>query len=119
MRGEGPRCRRIPLLPGGAVEEGPFTGLLIFTGENALGAARAFAAADPYATAVTGQCFLEPSGIYLRTSRIQGCAKRASDSMILIMVEAGRLSIPLSPDNNEVATCMSRSRPPWKKFLAA
>lgn len=39
------------LLLGGAVGEGPFTGLLIFTGENALEAARAFAAADPYVTA--------------------------------------------------------------------
>lgn len=38
------------LLLGGAVGEGPFTGLLIFTGENALEAARAFAAADPYVT---------------------------------------------------------------------
>jgi len=36
------------LLLGGAVGDGPFTGLLIFTGENALEAARAFAAADPY-----------------------------------------------------------------------
>ncbi|NUU32688.1 YciI-like protein [Arthrobacter sp. C9C5] len=35
---------------GGAVGEGPFTGLLIFTGENALEAARAFAAVDPYVT---------------------------------------------------------------------
>ena len=39
------------LLLGGAVGEGPFTGLLIFAGENALEAARAFAAADPYVTA--------------------------------------------------------------------
>lgn len=36
------------LLLGGAVGDGPFTGLLIFTGDNALEAARAFAAADPY-----------------------------------------------------------------------
>lgn len=36
------------LLLGGAVGEGPFTGLLIFTGDNALEAAKAFAAADPY-----------------------------------------------------------------------
>ncbi|WP_411376411.1 YciI-like protein [Arthrobacter sp. MPF02] len=36
------------LLLGGAVGDGPFTGLLIFTGENALESARAFAAADPY-----------------------------------------------------------------------
>jgi uncharacterized protein len=39
------------LLLGGAVGEGPFTGLLVFTGGNALEAARAFAAADPYVTA--------------------------------------------------------------------
>lgn len=39
------------LLLGGAVGDGPFSGLLIFTGVNALGAARAFAAADPYVTA--------------------------------------------------------------------
>jgi uncharacterized protein YciI len=38
------------LLLGGAVGDGPFTGLLIFTGENALKAARAFATADPYVT---------------------------------------------------------------------
>lgn len=38
------------LLLGGAVGEGPFTGLLIFTSENALEAAKAFAAADPYVT---------------------------------------------------------------------
>ncbi|ABK02423.1 conserved hypothetical protein [Arthrobacter sp. FB24] len=38
------------LLLGGAVGDGPFTGLLIFTGENALEAAKAFAAADPYVT---------------------------------------------------------------------
>lgn len=36
------------LLLGGAVGDGPFSGLLIFTGEKALEAARAFAAADPY-----------------------------------------------------------------------
>ncbi|MFC9352589.1 YciI-like protein [Arthrobacter sp. NPDC057013] len=36
------------LLLGGAIGDGPFSGLLIFTGENALEAARAFAAADPY-----------------------------------------------------------------------
>jgi uncharacterized protein YciI len=36
------------LLLGGAVGEGPFTGLLIFTGDNALEAAKAFATADPY-----------------------------------------------------------------------
>jgi uncharacterized protein YciI len=35
------------LLLGGAVGDGPYTGLLIFAGENALGAAQAFAAADP------------------------------------------------------------------------
>ena len=39
------------LLLGGAVGEGPFSGLLIFTGEDALEEARAFAAADPYVTA--------------------------------------------------------------------
>lgn len=38
------------LLLGGAVGDGPYTGLLIFTGGNALEAARAFAAADPYVT---------------------------------------------------------------------
>lgn len=38
------------LLLGGAVGDGPFTGLLIFTGENPLEAAKAFAAADPYVT---------------------------------------------------------------------
>ncbi|MFE5837403.1 YciI-like protein [Arthrobacter sp. NPDC056493] len=38
------------LLLGGAVGDGPFSGLLVFTGENALQAARAFAAADPYVT---------------------------------------------------------------------
>ncbi|ACL39092.1 YCII-related [Pseudarthrobacter chlorophenolicus A6] len=36
------------LLLGGAVGEGPFTGLLIFTGDSALDAAKAFVAADPY-----------------------------------------------------------------------
>jgi uncharacterized protein len=36
------------LLLGGAVGEVPFKGLLIFTGENAVEAAKAFAAADPY-----------------------------------------------------------------------
>ena len=36
------------LLLGGAAGEGPFKGLLIFTGDNALDAAKAFAAADPY-----------------------------------------------------------------------
>jgi hypothetical protein len=36
------------LLLGGAVGEVPFKGLLIFSGENALEAARAFAAVDPY-----------------------------------------------------------------------
>ncbi|MDQ0924521.1 uncharacterized protein YciI [Pseudarthrobacter sp. W1I19] len=36
------------LLLGGAVGDGPLKGLLIFTGENALEAARTFAAADPY-----------------------------------------------------------------------
>ena len=36
------------LLLGGAVGEGPFRGLLIFTGENPVEAAKAFAAADPY-----------------------------------------------------------------------
>ncbi|MDP9988460.1 uncharacterized protein YciI, partial [Arthrobacter oryzae] len=36
------------LLLGGAVGEVPFKGLLIFTGENPLEAAKAFAAADPY-----------------------------------------------------------------------
>lgn len=36
------------LLLGGVVGEGPFKGLLIFTDENALEAAKAFAAADPY-----------------------------------------------------------------------
>lgn len=39
------------LLLGGAVGDGPFKGLLIFTGENPLEAAQAFAAADPYVTA--------------------------------------------------------------------
>ncbi|MFC7848658.1 YciI-like protein [Arthrobacter sp. NPDC057388] len=38
------------LLLGGAVGDGPFTGLLIFTGENALEAAKAFAVVDPYVT---------------------------------------------------------------------
>lgn len=38
------------LLLGGAVGEGPFAGLLIFTGEKALETARAFAAADSYVT---------------------------------------------------------------------
>lgn len=38
------------LLLGGAVGDDPFTGLLIFTGDNALEAAKAFAAADPYVT---------------------------------------------------------------------
>jgi uncharacterized protein YciI len=38
------------LLLGGAVGDGPFTGLLIFAGDNALEAAKAFAAADPYVT---------------------------------------------------------------------
>ncbi|WAJ33823.1 YciI-like protein [Arthrobacter sp. FX8] len=42
---------RAELLLGGAVGDGPFTGLLIFTGENALEAAKAFAAADPYVKA--------------------------------------------------------------------
>jgi uncharacterized protein YciI len=53
----GRRQRRSPqvilsgeLLLGGAVGDGPFTGLLIFTGENALEAARAFAVADPNVT---------------------------------------------------------------------
>jgi len=36
------------LLLGGAIGDGPFKGLLIFTGENPLEAAKAFAAADPY-----------------------------------------------------------------------
>ena len=36
------------LMLGGAVGEVPFKGLLIFTGGNALEAAKAFAAADPY-----------------------------------------------------------------------
>ncbi|MFE5672014.1 YciI-like protein [Agromyces sp. NPDC056523] len=36
------------LLLGGAVGEGPFSGLLVFQGENALEAARSFAKADPY-----------------------------------------------------------------------
>ncbi|GAB3599151.1 YciI-like protein [Microbacterium tumbae] len=36
------------LLLGGAVGEGPFSGLLVFQGENALEAARTFAADDPY-----------------------------------------------------------------------
>ncbi len=36
------------LLLGGAVGEPPFQGLLIFIGEDALEAAKAFAAADPY-----------------------------------------------------------------------
>lgn len=36
------------LLLGGAVGEKPFKGLLIFTGENPVEAAEAFAAADPY-----------------------------------------------------------------------
>jgi uncharacterized protein YciI len=39
---------RDELLLGGAVGEGPFSGLLIFTGENPVESARAFAAADPY-----------------------------------------------------------------------
>lgn len=38
------------LLLGGAVGVGPFTALLIFTGEDPLNAARAFAEADPYVT---------------------------------------------------------------------
>ncbi|MBP2266234.1 uncharacterized protein YciI [Pseudarthrobacter sp. PvP004] len=36
------------LVLGGAVGDGPFTALLIFTGTDALQTARAFAAADPY-----------------------------------------------------------------------
>jgi uncharacterized protein YciI len=39
---------RAELLLGGAVGEVPFKGLLIFTGDNALEAAKAFASADPY-----------------------------------------------------------------------
>ncbi|MGX5716340.1 YciI-like protein [Arthrobacter sp. MAHUQ-56] len=39
------------LLLGGAIGDGPFTGLLIFSGENPLEAAQAFAAADPYVAA--------------------------------------------------------------------
>ncbi|MEO5321152.1 YciI-like protein [Arthrobacter sp. CC3] len=38
------------LLLGGAVGDGPFTGLLIFIGEKALETAQAVAAADPYVT---------------------------------------------------------------------
>lgn len=38
------------LLLGGAVGDGPYTALLIFTGEDPLRAARAFAEADPYVT---------------------------------------------------------------------
>ncbi|MFB4350765.1 YciI-like protein [Microbacterium sp. CR_7] len=38
------------LLLGGAVGDGPYTALLIFTGEDPLSAARAFAEADPYVT---------------------------------------------------------------------
>lgn len=38
------------LLLGGAVGEGPFSGLLIFQGDDALETARSFAAADPYVT---------------------------------------------------------------------
>ncbi|MDQ0261464.1 YciI-like protein [Sinomonas atrocyanea] len=41
-------AERGELLLGGAVGEPPFKGLLIFTGENALDAAKAFASADPY-----------------------------------------------------------------------
>ncbi|MFE8886837.1 YciI-like protein [Pseudarthrobacter enclensis] len=36
------------LLLGGAIGEGPLRGLLIFTGENPVEAAKAFATADPY-----------------------------------------------------------------------
>lgn len=43
--------KRGELLLGGAVGDGPFTGLLIFTGGNALEAAKAFAASDPYVAA--------------------------------------------------------------------
>src|SRR5689334_15443454 len=38
------------LVLGGAAGDGPFTGLLIFTGEDALETARSFAAVDPYVT---------------------------------------------------------------------
>jgi uncharacterized protein YciI len=38
------------LLVGGAVGDGPFSGLMIFTGEKPPEAAKAFAAADPYVT---------------------------------------------------------------------
>lgn len=38
------------LLLGGAVGDGPHTALLIFTGEDPLSAARAFAEVDPYVT---------------------------------------------------------------------
>jgi uncharacterized protein len=36
------------LFLGGAVGEGPFSGLLVFQGEDAVAAAERFAAADPY-----------------------------------------------------------------------
>ena len=36
------------LLLGGVLGDGPFDGLLIFQGEDALGAAQRFAAAEPY-----------------------------------------------------------------------
>ena len=39
------------LLLGGAVGDGPFTGLLIFTGLNELEAAKSFASYDPYVAA--------------------------------------------------------------------
>ncbi|MGK3648707.1 YciI-like protein [Pseudarthrobacter enclensis] len=42
--------KRGELLLGGTVGGGPYTGLLIFTRENALDVAQAFAAADPYVT---------------------------------------------------------------------
>ncbi|GAA4962302.1 YciI-like protein [Kineococcus glutinatus] len=38
------------LLLGGAVGDGPFTALLVFTGPDPVRAARAFAVADPYVT---------------------------------------------------------------------
>lgn len=38
------------LMLGGAAGDGPYTALLVFTGEDPLSAARAFAAEDPYVT---------------------------------------------------------------------
>ncbi|MFJ2978860.1 MULTISPECIES: YciI-like protein [unclassified Curtobacterium] len=45
-------AERGELLLGGAVGEGsgPFTALIVFVGDDALGRARAFAATDPYVT---------------------------------------------------------------------